>query len=69
MRRDTVTLAKKVFPSNLVSSIGPILRSKGMCAIFHKKGKKMLKKGKKGQIFENLGKNVKNLKNILKKDR
>ena len=38
---------------------GPILESKGMHAIFQKKGKKMLKKG---TIFENLGKNVQNLK-------
>ena len=28
---------------------GPILESKGMGAIFQKKGKKMLKGGKKGQ--------------------
>ena len=33
-----------------------------MRAIFQKKGKKMLKKGKKGKLFENLGKNVQNLK-------
>ena len=38
---------------------GPILESKGMLAIFQKKGKKMFKKGK---IFENLGKHVQNLK-------
>ena len=37
----------------------PILESKGMCTIFNKKGKKMFKKGK---IFENLGKNLQNLK-------
>ena len=36
-----------------------ILESKEMGAIFQKKGNKMLKKGK---IFENLGKNVQNLK-------
>ena len=29
-------------------SPGPILESKGMHVIFQKKGKKMLKKGKKG---------------------
>ena len=34
---------------------GPILESKGICAIFQEKGKK-------GKIFESLGKNVKNLK-------
>ena len=38
---------------------GPILENKSMRTIFQKKGKKMLKKGK---IFENLGKNVHNLK-------
>ena len=38
---------------------GSILESKGMGAIFHKKGKEILQKGK---IFENLGKNVQNLK-------
>ena len=38
---------------------GPILESKGMCAIFQKKSKKRAKKSK---IFENLGKNVQNLK-------
>ena len=37
----------------------PILESKSMHAIFQKKGKKMFKKGK---IFENLGKNLQNLK-------
>ena len=38
---------------------GRILESKGMRAIFHKKGKKRAKKGK---ILENLGINVQNLK-------
>ena len=38
---------------------GPFLEGKGMCAIFQKKSKKMLKKGK---IFEDLCKNVQNLK-------
>ena len=36
---------------------GPILKSKGMRAIFQKKDKKMLEKG---NIFENLGKNIQN---------
>ena len=35
-----------------------------MCAIFQKQGKKRAKKGK---IFENLGKNVYNLKIFLKR--
>ena len=39
---------------------GPVLKSKGMCGIFQKKGKKRAKNLKKGQ------KNVQNLK-ILKK--
>ena len=43
---------------------GPILESKGMRAIFQKKGNKMFKKGK---IFESLGKNVQNLKFFLKR--
>ena len=43
---------------------GPILESKGMSAIFQKKGKKMLKRGK---IFENFGKNVPNLNIFCKK--
>ena len=34
---------------------GPILESKGMHAIFRKRAKK-------GNIFENLGKNIQNLK-------
>ena len=38
---------------------GPILESKGMDAIFQKNGKTRTKKGK---IFENLVKNVQNLK-------
>ena len=37
----------------------PILESKGMRAIFQKKGKKFFKKDK---IFKNLGKNVQNFK-------
>ena len=43
---------------------GPILESKGMHAIFQKKGKKMAKKDK---IFENLGKNIQNLKIFFKR--
>ena len=38
---------------------GPTLESNSTGAIFQKKGKEILKKGK---IFENLGKNVQNLK-------
>ena len=38
----------------------PILESKGMHVIFQRKGKKILKRVNK--IFENLGKNVQNLK-------
>ena len=49
---------------------GPFLEGKGMSAIFQKKSKKMLKKGK---IFEDLYKNVQNLKKkkkfFLKKGR
>ena len=49
----------------LVSLSGPIIEGKGMRTIFRKrerKGQKMLKKAKKSKIFENLGKNVQNLK-------
>ena len=45
-------------------SSGPILESKGSIlheCNFSKKGKNMLKRAKKGKIFENLGKNVKNV--------
>ena len=38
-----------------LKSAGHILKSKGTGAIFQKKGKKMLKKGK---IFEHLAKNI-----------
>ena len=41
---------------------GPILESKGMHAIFQKKGKKMLRKDKKGQNILKFGKNIQNLK-------
>ena len=37
----------------------PILESKSLCTIFQKKSKK---RGKNGKMFENLGKNVQNLK-------
>ena len=37
--------------------LGPILESKGMHAIFQKKGKRI-----KGKIFKDAGKNVQNLK-------
>ena len=40
------------------ATAGPVLESKDMDVIFQKKGKK----GKKGKIFENLNKNVQNLK-------
>ena len=42
---------------------GPIIESKGMLAIFDKKGKKSIKRlktAKKGKMFEYLGKNVQN---------
>ena len=42
----------------------PILESKGVCAIFQKKGKKRAKKSK---TFENLSKNVQNLKIFWKR--
>ena len=42
---------------------GPIIESKGMYVTFQQKkdknGQKMLQKGKKSKIFENLGNNVK----------
>ena len=43
---------------------GPILESKGMHAMFQKKAKK---KGQKGNIFENLGQNMQNLKIFWKR--
>ena len=43
----------------LTKRSGPILESKGMRAIFQRKGKK---KAKKDKIFETLRKNVQNLK-------
>ena len=47
---------------------GPILESKDKSTIFHKNDKeKCLKRAKKGKIFENLRKNVQNLKIIWKK--
>ena len=52
----TSKLQKKFFHCEDVHT-GPILESKGICAIFQKKGK----------IFENLGKNVKKLKIFWKK--
>ena len=47
----------------MIMSPGP---SKGMSAIFQKRGKEMLKTGK---IFENLGKKWTKLENVLKKGR
>ena len=41
---------------------GPIQESKSMRAILQKKRKKGQKNVTKGKIFENLGKNVQNLK-------
>ena len=49
-------------PKGLVT--GPILESKGMRAIFQKKGKKSAKKGK---IFENFSENVENFKIFWKR--
>ena len=47
-----------------ISPLGLIIENKGMGAIFQKKSKEMLKKGK---ILENLGKKCTKLENILKK--
>ena len=44
---------------------GPILESKGMCAIFQKKEGQ---KGKKVKIFQNLSKNVQNLQIFWKRE-
>ena len=50
---------------------GLILENKDMLTIFEKKGKRkgkrMLKRAKKGKIFEKLGKNVQNLKILWKR--
>ena len=53
---------KVLYKKRQIQVSGPILESKGMCVIFQKKDKKTAKKIKKGKIFENLGKNVQNLK-------
>ena len=60
----TDTFKKFFFPNTVVEwktldLAGPILESKGMHEIFQKKDKT---RAKKGNIFENLGKNVQNLK-------
>ena len=47
----------------------PIPESKGMHVMFPKKGKKMLKKGKKGQNIWKLGQKCANFEYILKKGR
>ena len=44
--------------------LGPILESKGMHAVFWKKGKNIFRKGK---VFKNLGKIVQNLKVFWKR--
>ena len=54
----SLLLILNIFATYVVIA-GPILESKGKGAIFQKKGKEMLKKGK---IFDDLGKNVQNLK-------
>ena len=46
--------------SNSKLCTGTILESKGMHAIFQKKGKKGGEMLKKGKIFENFNKNVQN---------
>ena len=50
-----------------VYETGPILESKGMCAIFQKKGKKMLRKGKKGQNIQKFWQKFTKCENLLKK--
>ena len=55
---------------SLLHAAGLVLESKGMQAIFQKRaknGQKNVTKGEKGKIFENLGKNVQNMKNIWKR--
>ena len=58
------TLQRRDLHSSIfrLNTPGPVLKSKGMPAIFQKKDKKILKKGKKRKIFENLGKNMQNMK-------
>ena len=49
--------------------LGPILESVGMHVIFQKKGKKILKRGKKGQYIWKFWQKFAKLENILKKGR
>ena len=51
----------------LLTKSGPIQESKGMCAIFQLKDKKCKIMLKKGEIFENMGKNWQNLKILWKR--
>ena len=48
---------------------GPILESKGMHAIFQKKGKKMLRKDKKRTKYSKIWQKYTKFENILKKGR
>ena len=48
---------------------GPILESKGMRAIFQKKGKKYVKKSKKGKNIWKFEQKGTKFENILKKNR
>ena len=48
-------------------SSGLIVESKGVRAIFQKRAKQKFKRAKKGKIFENLGKNLQNLKIVWKR--
>ena len=59
----------KLFNENYISHAGPILESKGICAILQKKGKQMLKKGKKGQNIWKFEQKGTKFENILKKGR
>ena len=53
-------MLKFVEPTLDIQNTGPVLESRGMCAIFHRKEKKIFKKGKNGQKYTKF-------QNILKK--
>ena len=57
------------FQTKLMNISGPILESKGMCAIFQKKGRKNVKKDKKGQNIWKFGQKCTKFENIFKKGR
>ena len=67
MSHKVIPMLKFLEPTLDIQNKGPVLESRDMRMIFHRKDKKILKKGKNGQNVWKFGKKYTKFQNILKR--